>query len=358
MSNLKIKINQSFIGSDFPVYFIADIAANHDGSLERAKQLIRMARKAGANAAKFQHFTADGIVSDVGFKALGDKLSHQSSWNKSVYEVYKGASVPMTWTEDLVAACKDEGIDFFTSPYDLETVDKIDPFVPVYKIGSGDITWIEIIRHIGGKGKPVLLAAGASDLVDIQRAMRILIEECKVPTVLMQCNTNYTASLENLKNVRLKTLTTFKSMYPNVPLGLSDHTPGHATVLGAVALGACVIEKHFTDDTTRVGPDHGFAMDPDSWRKMVEICRELEISLGDGNKRVEDNERESVILQRRCLRAVRNLSLGHTIQRSDLSVLRPAPVGSIAPYDINQIVGRKIIEKILEGEIISFKHIE
>lgn len=352
------KINGKLVGDDHPTYFIADIAANHDGDLERAKDLIRLAKKAGADAAKFQHFRAETIVSGKGFEKLGTQVSHQAKWKKSVVEVYKKVSVPWHWTEELVATCKECEIDFFTSPYDLEMIDLIDPYVPAYKVGSGDITWLESIRKMASKGKPVLLAAGASDLVDVQRAMSVLIDEYKMPALLMQCNTNYTASLDNFRYIKLRVLETFKAMFPNMPLGLSDHTLGHATVLGAVALGACVIEKHFTDNVEREGPDHAFAMDPKTWSEMVARTRELEVALGDGNKQIEDNELDTVIVQRRCIRAAKDLPAGRKIERADLAVLRPAPAGSIPPYDLPMVIGSTLSRGLKEGDVLCPKYLE
>ena len=259
-SDPAMHINGKPIGSKFPTYFIADIAANHDGDLERAKTLIQMCADAGADAAKFQHFTAATIVSDHGFRELEGDQSHQANWKKSVFEVYKDASVSLDWTETLKEACDKAGVAFFTSPYSMELVDYIDPYVPAYKIGSGDITWTEMVQHIAAKGKPYILASGASTLDDVHRAvsagLRINPQMC-----LMQCNTNYTASLENFRYIKLNVLNTYRSMYPDLLLGLSDHTPGHSSVLGAVSLGARMIEKHFTDDTSRDGPDHKFSMD-------------------------------------------------------------------------------------------------
>ena len=137
-------------------FFIADIAANHDGDLERAKDLIYLAAEAGADAAKFQHFQASTIVSDKGFKSLGGQLSHQAKWKDSVFDVYKAASVDLSWTETLKETCNDAGIPFFTTPYSLDLVDFIDPYVPAYKIGSGDITWLEMIKHVASKQKPYI----------------------------------------------------------------------------------------------------------------------------------------------------------------------------------------------------------
>ena len=343
-----LKIGESVVGEGNPTYFIAEIAANHDGDLERAVALIHLAAAAGANAAKFQHFRAKHIVSRQGFD-LGPKVSHQSKWKKSVFEVYDNASVPWEWTERLKSECDEAGIDFFSSPYDLEAVDMLDQYVPAYKIGSGDITWPEILEHIARKNKPVLLATGASELGDVERAVGTIVAINR-QLLLMQCNTNYTGSSENLAFVNLRVLQTFASMYPDLVLGLSDHTPGHITVLGAVALGARAIEKHFTDDRDREGPDHPFSMDPVGWREMVDRTRDLEHSLGDGVKVVEANERETVVVQRRCLRATRDLAEGTVLSAGDLEALRPAPADAIMPFQLREVVGRNLTRALLQGD--------
>lgn len=337
------------IGENQPTYFIADIAANHDGDLERAKDLIYKAKEAGADAAKFQHFRAETIVSDVGFKTLGGQQSHQASWKKTVVEVYREATVSTDWTEELKTSCHKAGITFFTSPYDFDLVEHIDPFVPAYKIGSGDITWIEMVERIASKHKPYILATGASTTDDVVRAVDAALA-INPQIALLQCNTNYTGNLENLRYVQLNVLKTYRSMFPGMILGLSDHTPGHATVLGAVALGARIIEKHFTDDINREGPDHKFSMDPKSWRDMVERTQELEAALGTGLKKVEVNEYDTVVLQRRALRLVRDLEDGHIITKDDLTVLRPAPFGAILPYEIKQVLGRSLRVKKSKGQ--------
>ncbi|MBK1792775.1 N-acetylneuraminate synthase family protein [Persicirhabdus sediminis] len=349
----ELNINGRKISQNRPCYFIADIAANHDGDLSRAKDLIYLAKDAGADAAKFQHFRAETIVSDKGFANLGTQVSHQAKWEKSVSEVYRDATVPASWTAELAETCQLAGIDFFTSPYEKAIVDEVDPYVPAYKIGSGDITWIEQIEHVCSKNKPVILAAGASNLTDVQRAMDVMMQKAVGGICLMQCNTNYTAAIENMHYINLRVLETFKSMYPAVPLGLSDHTPGHASVLGAIALGACMVEKHFTDDTTRVGPDHLFSMDAPAWRDMVDRSRELEAALGTGNKKVEENESETVVIQRRCIRMARNIEEGEILTEQDLKVLRPAPKGSIPPYKIQDVIGKTANRRLEKGEHLS-----
>lgn len=346
---MTIRIGNHLIGKDHPTYFIADIAANHDGSLERAKLLIRLAKEAGANAAKFQNFQAPKIVSDYGFSHMDSQVSHQAKWEKSVSEVYAAASVPFDWTPTLKETCDEVGIDFFSSPYDFEAIDMLDPYVPAYKIGSGDITWIEACEYMARKMKPVLLATGASNIGDVQRAVQAILA-INPELVLMQCNTNYTAEDGNFDNIHLNVLKTFQSMYPDLVLGLSDHTHGHATVLGAVALGARVVEKHFTDDNDRVGPDHPFAMNPTTWAEMVGATRQLERAMGSGDKFVAENEQETVIIQRRCLRAARQIEPGELISREMIDVLRPATAGAILPYEIQNLIGLKALEKISFGQ--------
>ena len=347
----EIKIGDSWVGGNHPCYFIADISANHDGDLDRAKMLIRLAAEAGADAAKFQNFQAPEIVSDFGFKAMGTQVSHQAGWSKSVFEVYAEASIPFEWTPELRSVCDEVGIHYFSSPYDFDAVDMLEPFVPAYKIGSGDITWLEIIQYIANKGKPVILATGASNLGDVQRAVDAALK-INPDLVLMQCNTNYTASLENFNHIHLNVLKTYAMLYPDVVLGLSDHTSGHATVLGAVTLGAKAVEKHFTDDTSRAGPDHPFSMDPETWKDMVDRVRELERALGSANKHVAENESHTMVVQQRCLRAGRDIKVGDVFTREMIDVLRPAPVDAIRPYEIEDVIGLKSLIDIPQGEAL------
>ena len=357
MKHNEFKIGSKLVGESHPTYFIADISANHDGDLERAKALIHMAAESGADAAKFQNFKASGIVSDKGFKSLGSQSSHQAKWKKSVFEVYKDASIPWEWTPILKTECDKAGIEYFSTPYDMGAVDMLDPYVKAYKIGSGDITWPEICLHMASKGKPILLATGAADMDDVKRIMSA-VESVTHAIGLMQCNTNYTGSIENFKYIHLRVLETYKKNFPNAVLGLSDHTSGHATVLGAVTLGARLIEKHFTDDVNREGPDHGFSMTPLTWSDMVQRTRELEFSLGSFEKKIEANEADTVVLQRRCIRAAANLQAGTIIRREDLEVLRPAPKGSMSPFEIQKLIGRKLARSLTQHDVISLDYLE
>lgn len=344
-----LHIGNRQISLNDPVYFIAEIGSNFDQDLGRAKELIHLAKEAGADAAKFQHYTASSLVSDFGFRQLGGQKSHQAAWKQSVFDTYKAASLNENWTLELKQACDEAEIAFFTSPYSFELVDYVAPHIPAFKVGSGDITWIEIVQKIASKGKPVLLATGASDLADVRRAVDAILSE-NDQLVLMQCNTNYTADTENFSHLHLNTLKEFAACYPDVILGLSDHMPGHVSVLGAVALGARVVEKHFTDSIDRDGPDHPFSMTPSAWREMVDRTRELESALGDSHKRIETNEIDTAILQRRCIRVNKEMQSGAVLSSSDLTVLRPCPENGIPPYEMENIVGKKLTRSIADGD--------
>ena len=346
---MELKIGNTWVGEEHPVYFIADIAANHDGSLDRALELIRLCAQAGANAAKFQNFRGPKIVSDYGFGHMNAQVSHQAKWKKSVTEVYNDASITFEWTPLLKQQCDAVGIEYFSAPYDFDAIDMLDSYVPAYKIGSGDITWLESCLKMAEKGKPVLLATGASDIGDVQRAVEAILQ-VNPQLILMQCNTNYTAADGNYDNINLRVLETYHAMWPQLVLGLSDHTHGPATVLGAVSLGARVIEKHFTDDNNREGPDHAFAMNPQTWSEMVTTTRQLERALGSGNKRVTANEQQTVVVQRRCLRAARDIIPGEVLARDMIDVLRPATPGAIPPYEIDRVVGTHALLPIESGQ--------
>jgi N-acetylneuraminate synthase len=346
-----IKINNRVISQNAPTYFIADIAANHDGSLLRAKKLIRLASRAGANAAKFQHFKADTIVNKEQFDKK-KKTAHQSKWKKSVYEVYKTASINNQWNNELRKECKKYNIDFLTSAYDLNYVDSVNKFIPAYKIGSGDITWKEILIKIAKKNKPVLLATGASTLEDIIFASKLILKINK-KLIIMQCNTNYTSDEKNFRYINLNVIKNLKLKFgKKIILGLSDHTCGHTTVLGAIALGARVIEKHFTDNNLRIGPDHKFSMNPRTWSEMIKESRRLEKALGNGIKKVQKNERESYYIQRRSVYSLKNLKKGEVLKKKDLICLRPYIKNSISPQIIDKFYGKKIRKDIPKNSII------
>lgn len=347
-----IDIDGRAIGDGQPVYCIAEIGSNFDGDLNRAKYLINLAVECGADAVKFQSFLTDKIISKEGFKNL--KKGFQAKWKKSVYEVYRNAEFPREWHKEIFDYCKKKNITIFSSPYDLEAVDLLNDLgAPAFKIGSGDITWLEMLEYVAEKGKPIILGTGASTIEEIEEAVNTIRSTGNNELILLQCVTNYPSSFEN---ANIKAMLKLRKKFDCL-VGYSDHTPGSIVPLGMTALGGCVIEKHFTDDKTRDGPDHPFAMDVNDFKTMVENIRLLEKALGS-KKEVYPEESETVIIQRRCLRAARDIDRGTVITREMIDVLRPAPEGSIYPKYISKIIGMKTKKNIKKGEYFTWNLIE
>lgn len=347
-----MKIGRKEVGRENPTYFIADIASNHDGLLSRAIELVGLAAASGANAIKMQNFRAETLVSDIGFKHIG-KQSHQKNWDGDVYKVYKDNEIPLEWTQFLKEECDRHNIDYMTTPYDINDIEYLSNFVCAFKVGSGDITYLELIERVAKYDKPLLIATGASSDEDVARAMECVGAVDNV--VLMQCNTNYEGSPEAFKHLNLNVLRYWMEHDEEGIYGLSDHTFGHTAVLGAVALGARVVEKHFTDDNTRTGPDHAFSMNPATFMEMVVETRRLEAALGSGHKKVAENERETQVMQRRAIRAKVNIAQGQIFEERDLACLRPCPPGALPPYEIENLVGKIANRDIPAGEHLTYE---
>tara|TARA_B100000287_G_scaffold39418_2_gene35981 strand:+ start:90 stop:1175 length:1086 start_codon:yes stop_codon:yes gene_type:complete len=355
--NTEFKVGTRIISQKSPTYFIADIAANHDGEISRAKELIWIAKEAGADCAKFQHFLPEKIISDYGFKNMNSKVSHQKNWKDSVFKIYEKYHTKRNWTNDLVETCKKAKIDFMTTPYDIEAIEMFKDKVPGFKVGSGDLTFYDLLNHLSKIKKPIFLATGASTLQEVKDAVKLILKKNK-NICIMQCNTNYTNDQNNFNFLNLNVIKQFKKIWPGLPLGLSDHTQGHTSVLGAIALGVRVVEKHFTDENSREGPDHGFAMNPKTWRVMVESSRELEASLGDGEKKIEKNENLTAVIQRRSIRLKVNLKKNSIIKNEHLECLRPRPKNAISPMLKKKLINKKLIKNKVKGDFISWKDIE
>lgn len=382
---MSFKIGKHLLGKNQPMYFIADIASNHNGDLSKAKALIHACAKSGVNAVKMQNFTADTIVSDYGFKQLQGVKTHQSRWKTSVFDSYDAASIPLEWTMELKSLSEKLGMDYFTSPYSPQLTKAVAPYVSAFKLGSGDITWHEQIELMSGFKKPMLIATGASDFKEVKMAVNVAKKHTN-NIILMQCNTNYTArhgedaslTIDRFSNINLKVLKTYAETWPEILMGLSDHTHGNLTVLAAVGLFDCVaVEKHFTLDSSQTGQDHPFSMMPNEWLEMVEKtemlkkninrndtfeqkfqkvksiaddCQYLDLVIGDGIKKISKNEENTVIVQRRAIRAKRDLNKGQQLTVSDLDYLRPCPKDALPPYKKELLLGKQLKKPILRGD--------
>jgi Sialic acid synthase len=330
----EIKIGNRFIGNGHPTYIIAEIGANFDKDINKAKKLIDAAKECGADCAKFQTFSTPKIVSEGGFSRMKLEGVH-GSWGRTVSEVFKDAEFPREWHKEISDYCKKIGIDFSTSPYDFEAVDLcLELDIPFIKMGSGDITWLEMLTYIAKTGKPLMLATGDATMAEIDEAVRTIEATGNNQLVLMQCITNYPSKIDS---ANVNVLKTYQSAF-DILTGYSDHAPGPVVALASVVLGGCVIEKHFTLNKADKGPDHPHSMNPTEFKLMVDYVREVERAMGSTRKEVVAEEGETVFVQRRCLYAKKSLKKGQVITESDIDVLRPAL--GIAPKFKSIIIGK------------------
>ncbi|MCX6723532.1 MAG: N-acetylneuraminate synthase family protein [Candidatus Staskawiczbacteria bacterium] len=348
----EIKIGPRLVGPNYPAYIIADIGANFDGNLNKAKELALAVKETGADMVKIQSFQSSKIVSGYGFSTMKLKGVH-GSWSKPIEQIFKEAEFPREWHQELFDYCKKIGIDFSSSPYDFEAVDLLDEIgVDVFKIGSGDITWLEMLEYIAKKNKPMILATGASTLAEVDEAIKVIEATGNNQLMLLQCITNYPSKIES---ANINVLKTYQTAY-NIITGYSDHSPGDTVVLGAVALGAKVIEKHFTLNKKDAGPDHPHSMEPKEFKEMVERIHLLEKALGTTRKEVVEEESETVIVQRRSLYIKNSLLAGNIIKKEDIIELRPAL--GILPKFKNEIIGKKTKNNLVAGQPIKWADIE
>lgn len=346
-------INKTIELGDIP-YYIADLAANHDGDIQRAKDLIWRAKEAGADCAKFQHFLPDKIVNDYEFSRLQDTKTHQASWKKSVSEIYDQYHFRRDWDSEIIEECKKAEIDFSTTPYDAEAVNAVKDKLDFLKIGSGDISWLDHISLCAETNLPIIVATGASNLDDVSRVVNLLKEK-KVQYSIMQCNTNYTLESDKHSYTNIRVLDTYKKLFPQAILGLSDHTLDEISVLASLPYGVKLIEKHFTDDNSREGPDHKFAINPKNWKIMVDKSCKLIECLGDGIKKIEDNEKDAFVVQRRSCVAAIDIDKNQTINADMVTFLRPCPDNSFHPYEIKELIGKSAKQSIPKGSSIRRK---
>lgn len=339
-------IGTRVVGEGAPTYFIAEIGANFDGDLELAKKYAKAAKDIGADCAKIQTFKAKKIVSRAGFASMDLKGVH-GSWKRPVDEVFAEVEFPREWHKEFFEYCRSIGITPSTAAYDYEAVDLVDGLgIEFYKIGSGDITWLEMVEYIARKGKPVILATGASTMDEVREAVATIEKTGNKNLGLLQCITNYPSKFES---ANINVLKTYAQEFGAV-VGYSDHTPDDVVTLGSVAIGAKIIEKHVTFDRANKGPDHPHSMTFEEFGRMIERVRNLEAAMGSTEKRVVAEESETVIVQRRGLTATRDLDAGAILKDGDIEELRPAL--GLAPKYKRELYGKALKHARKAGEPI------
>lgn len=326
MSNIKpLKIGKKSVGQAQRCYIIAEIGSNFDGSIKKAKKLIKSAKQCGADAAKFQSFKAEEFISKKGF----ENSPFESKFKNSAFDLYEQIELPRKWNLELSTYAKKLGIDFFTSPWDFEAVDDLVKMnAPVIKIGSGDITNLEFLRYVGTKKKHVILATGASTMKEIEEAIKVIKSTGNNKITLLHCVVSYPSPIEE---ANIKALDTIRNKF-GLNVGYSDHSPGSLVPIAAVANGACIIEKHFTINCNDEGPDHAVALDPESFSEMVKSIRLLEKALGTGKKQPMPSEKDNRIYYRRGIWTTKKIKKGEKFTINNIKPMRPAKGISASKY--------------------------
>ena len=342
----RIKLGKSWISDDSLSYIIAEIGSNHNRSYEKALKLIDVAKRAGANAVKFQTFRAETLYSRYAPRLK--EMKSRSYSKEKPFDLIKRIEMPWEWHEGLKKYCEKIGIDFCSTPFDLNAVDLLERInVAFYKISSSEIDDIFLLKKIAGTGKSIIVSTGKSDLKDVRRTFNYLCRHGARSIALLHCISQYPSRHED---TCLKAMVTLKNAF-NVVVGFSDHTLDEVSALGAVSLGAKIIEKHITLDKKLPGPDHSFALDPEEFLKFVLSIRSLEKALGSSVKTVRDSERESKLLANRSIHASKDIPKGAVIRKNMVCIKRPAL--GISPWSIANVLGKKAVKHIRSDQWIT-----
>ena len=329
------------------VYIIAEAGVNHNGSVELAKKLIDVAVESGADAIKFQTFKADRLVSKTAKKA--DYQKKTTDAGESQYEMIKKLELDEAAHKLLTGYCQDKKITFLSTPFDHESIDMLDAFgMTIFKIPSGEITNLPYLRHLGSLRKKIILSTGMSDLNDVESALNVLIASgtSKQDITILHATTEYPCPVTE---VNLRAMNTLKEKF-GVNVGYSDHTQGIDIPVAAVALGACVVEKHFTLDRSMEGPDHKASLEPNELKLMVQSIRQVELALGDGVKRPTKGEMNNMAVARKSIVASRDIKAGEVFSLDTITVKRPG--SGISPMRWDDVLGRVAKRDFLADELI------
>lgn len=314
-------------------FIVAEAGVNHNGKLELAKKLVDVAVEAKADAVKFQTFKAERVVSIFADKAKYQKKTTDAA--ESQFEMIKKLELSFKDFKEIKKYCDKKGIIFLSTPFGYKSVDFLEDLVPLYKVGSGEITNLQFLEYIAKKGKPIILSTGMSSLGEVEEAISTITNAnssffistthypssiTDYPLILLHCISNYPASFEE---INLKAMITLKKAF-KLPVGYSDHTLGIEIPISAVAMGATIIEKHFTLDKNLPGPDHKASLEPDELKTMIRAIRNIEKSLGDGIKRPTQSELDVMKVARRSLVAKTDIGAGEIVKESDIVIKRPA----------------------------------
>lgn len=337
------------IGGDAPVYIIAEMSANHAGSIENAKKIIHAAKAAGADCIKIQTYTPDTLTIDCDnqYFQIGD-----GTWGgENLYQLYGKAYTPWEWQAELKEEADKIGLDFFSTPFDKSSVDFLEEIgVEFYKIASFEMVDIPLIKYIASKGKPIIMSTGMSNLGEIEEAVEAVRSQGNNDFALLRCASAYPAITDEMNLLTMKNMAeTFQ-----VPVGLSDHSMGSVGAVTAVALGAKIIEKHFCLDRSIENPDASFSMNPDEFAQMVRDIRQAEKAIGQVRYGMSNQEKSNMVF-RRSIFCVKDIKKGETLTEENIRIIRPGY--GLKPKYYEEILGQVALCDIERGTPMKFEYI-
>ena len=343
-----INIVDRLIGTGYPVYIIAEISANHRQQFDEAVKLVEAAKEAGADAAKLQTYTPDTLTIQCDRPEF--RIGGGTPWDgKTLYELYSEACMPWEWQPKLKGVADDLGIDLFSTPYDKTAVDFLEEMgVPAYKVASFEIVDIPLIEYIASKGKPIIISTGMATLEEIEEAMQAGCKAGASQIALLKCTSAYPAPPEEMN---LRTIPDLAKRF-RVPVGLSDHTMGTVVPVAAVALGACIVEKHFTLSRSVPSPDSAFSLEPQEFKAMVEAIRTAEKALGEVDYEVSEQEASSRVF-RRSFFVVKDMKKGEVFTEENVRSIRPGY--GLHPRYLKDVLGRRAARDVQRGTPLTWE---
>lgn len=339
-----IQINERWVGPGYPCFVIAEAGVNHNGDINMAKQLVDVASEVGADAIKFQTFKAERLVTRDAPKANYQRQT--TGTQESQFEMLRRLELSEDAHAELVAYCKKRGLLFMSTPFDEGSADLLaDLGIPVYKIPSGEITNIPYLKHVASKGRPLIVSTGMSYLGEVEKAVRAIESTGNTQFVLLHCVSNYPAAPEDINLSAMKTMATAF----NTLVGYSDHTEGLEIAFASVAMGACVLEKHFTLDRELPGPDHRASIEPEQFAALIQGVRSIEAALGDGRKQPAASEANTASVARKSLVAATALKAGTVITEEMVAIRRPGT--GLLPDLYPMLIGRQLNVDVKSGTL-------
>ena len=345
----KIKIQNKFISDGEPIFIIAEAGVNHNGKLSLAKKLVDVAKDAGCDAVKFQTFKTEGVMTKYAQKA--DYQKKITGGEETQYEMAKKLELKYKDFIELKKYCDEKEIMFLSAPHSEDAIDFLENLVPAYKFGSGDLTNIPALEYAAKKGKPMIIGTGMGTMDEIKEALNAIYNQGNKDVVLLHCTTNYPCPL---KEVNLRAMQKMQKELDCL-VGYSDHTEGIIVPIMAVAMGACVIEKHFTLDKNLSGPDHKASLEPDELKEMVNAIRDAENAMGNKIKEPTKAEKEIMEVVRKSIVANADIEMGSTITGDMLAIKRPG-IG-LKPKYFKEIIGKKAKVDIKRDDLIKFEYL-